>query len=127
LALAVAALVKVVDTLVAAGGGQAEAGVAAAALEGAMRALVREKEMREEDSGMEEGDESDEEEEEDEESEEGEEREEVRRSRGPSGSLRAVKITLVCICPVCVARFDDLLCEVRDPEEDRAGKRGEEA
>jgi hypothetical protein len=89
--LAVAALLRVVDTLVAAGGGPAEAGVAAAALEGAMRALVREKGLREEDSGMEEGDESDGEEEEEEEEEEGEEGEEVRGSRGPSGSVRVVR------------------------------------
>ncbi|GAQ91020.1 putative nuclear transport protein [Klebsormidium nitens] len=80
--LAGAALIKVAETLAAAGGGPAEAGVAAASLEGAMRALLREAELQEEDSGMEEEDEEENEEEDDdeEEDEEGDDGEEDNES-----------------------------------------------
>lgn len=69
---------KVADTQAATGGGPAEAGVAAAALEGAMRALLREAELREEDSGMEEEDEENEEGDEEDDEDEEDEAEQVR-------------------------------------------------
>lgn len=75
---------KVAEGPAGTGAGLADAGVAAAALEGAVRALLREMELREEDSGMEEGEEEEEEDDEDED----EEDEEDGEGRGDGEEVR---------------------------------------